>query len=363
MINQRGLCMDIFPDQDSKTVGLPPGTLVYTGDSTDAGTKISILDYNPECLDESPIDDISKCKFFKDRNTVTWLNVDGLTDTVKLGFIGEIFGIHPLTMEDILHTDQRPKVEFFDDYLFIVMKMIYRAKKRSEIVSEQVSFVIGANFVISFQENPEEDVFEGIRQRIRGNKGRIRKMGADYLAYALMDAIIDNYFIVLERQGDRIEDIEEELIKEPTPKTVNKVYRIKRELLYLRKVTWPLRETISMLQKDDTKLIRKETKLYVRDLYDHIIQLLDTIEIYREMTTSMLDLYLTTVSAKMNEIMKVLTIIATIFMPLTFVAGIYGMNFKHMPELEWYFGYPLALLLMGCISFGMLIFFRRKKWI
>jgi len=355
--------MDIFPDQDSKTVGLPPGTLVYTGDSTKAGTKITIIDYNPECLDESPIDDISKCKFFKDRNTVTWLNVDGLTDTEKLGFIGEIFGIHPLTMEDILHTDQRPKVEFFDDYIFVVMKMIYRAKKRSDIISEQVSFIIGTNFVISFQENPDEDVFEGIRERIRNNKGRIRKLGSDYLDYALMDAILDNYFIVLEREGDKIEEIEEELISDPTPRTVKRVYNVKRELLYLRKVTWPLRELISMLQKEESKLIRKDTRIYLRDLYDHIIQLLDTIETYREMTTSMLELYISNMSHKMNEIMKVLTIIATIFMPLTFIAGIYGMNFRFMPELEWYFGYPLSLLLMGGVSLGMLIYFRRKKWI
>jgi magnesium transporter len=243
------------------------------------------------------------------------------------------------------------------------MKMIYRAKKRQDIVSEQVSFIIGSNFVISFQENPEEDVFEGIRERIRNNKGRIRKMGADYLAYALMDAIIDNYFIVLERQGDRIEDIEDELIKDPTPRTVKKVYNIKRELIYLRKVIWPLRELISQVQKEATKLVRKETRLYFRDLYDHIIQLLDTVETYREMTTGMLDLYISTMSNKMNEIMKVLTIIATIFMPLTFIAGIYGMNFKHMPELDWYVGYPLALFIMGAVSIGMLLYFRKKKWI
>jgi len=355
--------MDIFPDQDSKTVGLPPGTLVYTGDAEKGETKVTLIDYNPECLDESPIDDISKCKFFKDRNTVTWLNVDGLTDTERLGFIGEIFGIHPLTMEDILHTDQRPKVEFFDDYIFVVLKMIYRARKRSDIVSEQVSFIIGSNFVISFQENPEEDVFEGIRERIRSNKGRIRKMGADYLAYALMDAMIDNYFIVLEREGDKLEELEETLIEQPSPTTIKRVYSIKRELIYLRKVTWPLRELISMLQKNETKLIRKETRLYIRDLYDHVIQLLDTNRVLPRDDhehAGALPLQHEPQDERDNE------------GPdhhchdlhaLTFIAGIYGMNFKHMPELEWYFGYPVALLLMGSVSLGMLFYFRKKKWI
>jgi len=276
--------------------------------------------------------------------------------------IGKHFSIHPLILEDILHTGQRPKMEDFEDYIFLVVKMFYYDEKDDEIKMEQVSLLLGSNFVISFQER-EGDIFDPIRERIRNHKGRIRMMKADYLGYALLDTIVDNYFIILEKVGENIENMEEELVTRPTPETLQTIHNLKRELIVLRKSIWPLREVVNSLERGESPLINEATGVYLRDVYDHTIQVIDTIETFRDMVSGMLDIYLSSISNKMNEVMKVLTIIATIFIPLTFVAGIYGMNFEFMPELKWHWGYFAALLVMVAVAVIMVFYFRRKRWL
>ena len=261
-----------------------------------------------------------------------------------------------------MHTGQRPKMEDFENYLFIVLKMFQYDEDKPQTKTEQVSLIFGSNYLISFQED-EGDVFDPIRERIRTDRGRIRKMGVDYLAYSLMDAIVDNYFTVLEKIGESIEDIEDEMLKNPTPEILQIIHTLKRELIFLRKSVWPLREVISRLERWESPLIEKSIDIYLRDVYDHTIQVIDALETFRDMLSGMLDVYLTSVSNRMNEVMKVLTIIATIFIPLTLVTGIYGMNFKYMPELDSPWGYPMVYIVMLIISLVMLIYFRRKKWL
>jgi magnesium transporter len=265
-------------------------------------------------------------------------------------------------LEDILNTDQRPKMEDYGEYIYIVLRDLDYSDKSNEIEGEQISLIVGSNFVFSFQER-EGDTFDPIRDRIRNNKGRIRKMGADYLAYALLDSIVDNYFIILERLGEKIEWLEEKLVTDPARETLQTIHHLKRELLFLRKGVWPLREVINSLARGESSLVTEPARVYLRDVYDHTIQTIDTIETYRDMVSGMLDIYLSSVSNRLNSVMKVLTIIATIFMPLTFLAGVYGMNFKFMPELEWRWGYPLVWLIMAGIGVSMLIYFRKKKWL
>jgi magnesium transporter len=277
--------------------------------------------------------------------------------------LGNCFGLHPLVLEDILNTDQRPKMEIYGDYVYIVLKMLYGSDPRRLVETEQVSLILGSNFVISFQEGTEGDVFDPVRERIRSGKGFIRKMGSDYLAYSLIDMIVDNYFIILERLGERIELLEEELVVHPTTKTIQEIQKFKNETILVRRVVWPLREVISGLGRKESPLIKETTEIYLRDVYDHTVQVMDTIEVYREMLSGMLDIYLSSVSNRLNSVMKVLTIIATIFMPLTFIAGIYGMNFKYMPELEWRWGYPAVWLIVAVIGISMLIYFKKKKWL
>jgi magnesium transporter len=276
--------------------------------------------------------------------------------------IGNYLKTHPLVLEDIMHTGQRPKMEDFGDYLFVVLKMLQYEEAANETRTEQVSLILGNNYVVSFQED-EGDVFDLIRDRLRTDRGRIRKMGADYLLYSLLDAIVDNYFMVLEKIGEKIEDIEDDLVKNPTPEVLQTIHQMKRELLYLRKSVWPLREVISRLERWESPLIDQSIDIYLRDVYDHTIQVIDALETFRDMLSGMLDIYLSSVSNRMNEVMKVLTIIATIFIPLTLIAGIYGMNFKYMPELETPWGYPMVYVIMLGVSLVMLMYFRRKRWI
>lgn len=348
--------------QRSKKAGLPPGTLVHIGEKKRERTKISILDYDELHYQEKEIEAIDECLAFKDKPTVTWVNVDGIHEVEVLERLGDCFGLHPLVVEDILNTDQRPKMEDFGDYIFIVLKMLYYNDKTDEIVIEQISLILGPHFVISFQER-EVDVFDPIRERIRSEKGRIRKMGADYLAYALLDVTVDNYFTILEKLGERIEDLEEELVTNPTPETLQTIHDLKREMLFLRRSVWPLREVVSGLERGESSLVQESTGIYLRDVYDHTIQVIDAVETFRDMLSGMLDIYLSSVSNRMNEVMKVLTIIATIFIPLTLIAGIYGMNFRYMPELEWPWAYPMLWLIMLGIGVLMLIYFRRKRWL
>jgi magnesium transporter len=293
---------------------------------------------------------------------VTWVHVDGVHRVETLEKVGSCFQLHPLVLEDILNTDQRPKMEDYGQDLFIVLKMLNYDEKTGQIAAEQISLVLRSHSVISFQEGGG-GVFASLQERIRNGKGRLRKMGADYLAYALLDFIVDHYFLILERLGERIELLEEKLLTDPTTPTLQKIQNLKREMIFLRRWVWPLREVVSGLERGESAWVREATRVYLRDVYDHTIQVMDTVEIFREMLSGMMDIYLSSLNNRMNAVMKVLTIIATIFMPLTFLAGVYGMNFKHMPELEWHWGYPAAWLVMVLIAILMLFIFRRKKWL
>ncbi len=348
--------------RSTKKPGTVPGTLVYVGEKKVEAVRISYIDYDEQNFEEKQVRTIKECFPFKATPSVTWINIDGLHEVEIIEMLGKEFDLHPLMLEDILNTGQRPKAEDFDKYIFVVLKMLSYNDEKQMVQSQQVSLVLGANYVISFQE-AIGDVFEPIRERIRNAKGRIRKMGADYLMYALLDAVVDGYFAILEKLGERIESMEEELVSDPTEKTLQQIHSLKREMIFLRKSVWPLREVISGLQRTESSLIKETTGLYLRDVYDHTIQVIDTVESFRDMVSGMLDIYLSSISNRMNAVMKVLTIIATIFIPLTFIAGVYGMNFRYMPELERHWGYPLVLLVMGIVAIVMLIYFRRKRWL
>ncbi|MBL7170452.1 MAG: magnesium/cobalt transporter CorA [Candidatus Omnitrophica bacterium] len=360
--------MPKFFKKASKQAGLPPGTLVHIGERKAEHTRISIIDYNETEFKETEVKNIEECFPFKETPTTTWINIDGLHDISLIEKIGKCYGLHPLILEDIVNTSQRPKYEDFQNYLYIVVKMLSYDEKEKEIKVEQVSIILGPNYVISFQEI-EGDIFDPIRQRIRNAKGRIRSEGADYLAYSLLDTIVDNYFIVLEQVGERIERIEEEVLGNPTPHTLSAINNLKSDAIFLRKAVWPLRDVISGLERSESPLIRKGTRLFLRDVYDHAIQVIDSVETFRDMISGKLDIYLSSMSNKMNEVMKVLTIIATIFIPITFVAGIYGMNFDpdvsrfNMPELSWKYGYIGAWIVMIVMALIMVYYFKRKKWI
>lgn len=347
----------------SLKTGLPPGTLVHIGVEKVGKSRIRILDYDESSVREKNKAALDECIPFRDTDSVTWIDIEGLQDVGLLDRLGNVYGLHPLILEDILNTDQRPKSDDMESYIYVVLKMLDFDPVTLEIISEQVSLVFGRNFVISIQEGLEGDLFEPLRQRIREGKGRIRKMRPDYLAYSLLDTIIDHYFLILEKFAERIEMLEEDLVSDPRPETLHQIHRMKREMIFLRKSAWPLREVIYGLEKSDSDLIHPATKIFLRDIYDHAVHIIDSIETYREMLSSMLDIYLSSVSNRMNQVMKVLTIIATIFMPLTFLAGVYGMNFRFMPELGWRWGYPLILFFMLGVGAVMLYFFKKKKWL
>ncbi len=346
----------------SNKVGLPPGTLVHIGEKRTEKVKITIIDYDETHFQEKEVETIEECFPFKDKPTVTWINIDGIHEVEIIEKIGKHFEIHPLVLEDIVNAGQQPKMEDLEEYVFVILKMLFYDEETKEIKPEQVSLILGSNFVITFQER-EGDVFNPIRERIRRAKGRIRKMKADYLAYALIDTIVDHYFVVLEKLGEWIESLEEELVSNPTPETLQTIHTLKRELIFLRRSVWPLREAVISLERGESVLIHESTGIYLRDVYDHTIQVIDTIETFRDMVSGMLDVYLSSISNRMNEVMKVLTIIATIFIPLTFIAGLYGMNFKYIPELEWHWGYFAVLSLMVLVVSYMVLYFRKKRWL
>jgi len=351
-----------FIKRKSRKTGMSPGTMVHVGERKVDQVTIAVIDYDIENIDSMVLPTIEKAFPFKDSPTITWLNITGLHDVKLLEKLGKKYQIHPLVLEDILNTDQRPKVEIFENYIFVVLKMLSFDTQKQEIEHEQISLIVGNNFVITFQER-EGDVLNPIRERLKNPLGRMRKNGADYLAYTIIDVIVDHYFILLEKLGEKIEILEENVIENPDRNTVKDLQLLKRELIFLRKSIWPLREVISELTRDETPLVSSFTLPYLRDVYDHTIQVIDTVETFRDMVSGILDIYLSSLSNKMNEVMKVLTIIATIFIPLTFIAGIYGMNFEFMPELKWYWGYPLVWLVMMTILVFMLYYFRRKKWL
>lgn len=351
----------------SEKAGLPPGTPIYLGEQKIEKVKVTVIDYDKDNFSAYSPEVIEGCISLKESPTTSWINVDGLHDVPLIERICNCFGIHPLTIEDILHTTQRPKMDVYDNYIFMVVRMHTFDKETKEIVSEQVGFILNTRFLITFQEKTG-DTFDSVRDRIKKSKGRIRKMGTDYLAYALIDSIVDNYFAVLENVGEEIEFLEDELVLNPVPETLHKIHALKREMILLRKSIWPLRELISSLQREELPQISDSISIYLKDLYDHTIQIVDTVETFRDMISGMLDIYLSSISNRMNEIMKVLTIFAAIFIPLTFIAGIYGMNFNtekspfNMPELSWYLGYPFALAVMGVVGIGMVFYFKRKGW-
>ncbi|QXE89753.1 magnesium/cobalt transporter CorA [Geomonas subterranea] len=347
----------------SKKAGLAPGTLIHMGRDKGGATRVDLVQYDETRLEKRPVTALDECLIKKGIPGVTWINVEGLSDVEVLRHFGSCYGIHPLVLEDILATDQRPKAADYGEYLYVVLKMLGVDDGTGEIKSEQVSLVLGQNYLISFQEGLEGDVFEQVRARLVNEKARLRAMGPDFLLHALLDVIVDHYFLILEKLADRIEDVEDELIDNPTTATVQTIYRLKRQMLFLHKAFWPLREVASSLQRRDSQLIRDTTVIYLRDLYDHTVQVLDTLETLREMLSGMLDIYLSSVSNRLNEVMKVLTIIATIFMPLSFVVGWYGMNFKHMPELEWSYGYPVVFVICLVLAGGMLVYFKNKRWL
>ncbi|HIH27523.1 MAG TPA: magnesium/cobalt transporter CorA [Methanoregulaceae archaeon] len=345
----------------SKKAGLSPGTLHLEGEPRIGPVRITLMDYDAVRYMEKQCDSIEECFPYRDTGTITWINIDGLANTEVIEKIGRHFAIHPLILEDILNTEQRPKMEDLDSYLYLNLKMLMLAGPEKEIRAEHVSMIIGPHHLISFQETVG-DVFDPVRDRIRRD-GRIRKNGPDYLAYALIDDIVDNYFIVMEQIQERVEDLEEELVVHPLQQSLRKINQLKKEMIFLRKAVWPLRELITGLERTDSPLIQESTHIYLRDVYDHTIQVIDTLETLRDMVSGMLDIYLSGLSYKMNEIMKVLTLIATIFIPLTFVAGVYGMNFHYMPELTWEYGYITVWGVMIAIVIVMLSYFRKREWI
>jgi magnesium transporter len=354
--------MPRFIKKTSKKAGLSPGTLVHIGEKKAEKTKFFLIHYDQEQLQEKQLATIDESFPYKDTPPVTWINIDGLHEINIIEKIGHHFNIHPLTLEDIVNTGQRPKAEDYDDYIFIVFKMLFYDDVNTHITSEQVSLIFGAHYLISFQEK-EGDVFNFVRERIRKAKGRIRKSGPDYLTYALIDATVDHYFFILEKVGEKLEQIEEELLENPKPQTLESIHSLKREMIYFRKQVWPIRELLNHLMHEESQLVQESSHIFFRDIYDHTIQVIDTIESMRDVLTGMLDLYLSTLSNKMNEVMKVLTIMATIFIPLTFVAGIYGMNFKFMPELEWKWSYPVLWGVLVAIFILLLFWFKRKRWL
>lgn len=346
-----------------KTVNRSPGTVHYRGKKQSSITNVEIINYSKDRYNKIETTKVEDAFHFKKSDQVTWINVNGLNNTSEIEKLGGHYELHPLTLEDIVNTNHRPKIDEFDDYLFIVLKMLYY-KNDDELIYEQVSLVVGKTYVLTFQE-ADGDVFNDLRDRISSGKGRIRGLGSDYLMYAILDAVVDHYLTVIDALGDVIEDMEDRVFEgsSDSNQTPTKIQALKREILKIRRSVFPMRDVIKHLDNIDHPIVDIKTHNFLRDLYDHIIQVNEYIEMYREMIWSMLDMYMTLISNKMNEVMKVLTIIATIFIPLTFIAGIYGMNFDNMPELHYRYSYFILLGIMFGIFVMMLIYFRKKKWL
>lgn len=354
--------------QRLKEVGLPPGTLIHVGAKKSDVVRIRQFDYNETHFEEKELISIDECPSFIGKEAVTWINIEGLHQVDIIEKIGRRLNLHPLILEDILDTRQRPKMSDFEDYLLVFARMLSYQEGDEHLESEQFSLILGPGYVISFQETPG-DFFDVIISRLKLSKDPIRKKRADYLAYALLDAVVDNYFHVLEKIGEASADVEEQLISDAGPEILQYIQGLKRKLITMRKAIWPLREVIGALERGEPELIQDKTKIFLRDVYEHIIQVMDTVETYRDMASGMFDVYLSSMSNRMNEIMKILTIFASIFIPLTLITGIYGMNFNpskspfNMPELSWYYGYPFALGLMIVVAAALFLFCKKKKWL
>lgn len=343
-----------------------PGTIII--DVNAPPPIIFLIDYNQTNVIRKQLHTPEECAPYLDKESVSWVDVQGLGSADTLERLGKVFDLHPLVLEDVVNVPERPKIEEYDDQLVIISRMVVPKERVCGFYSEQISLVLGKYYLLTVQEEPEHDCLEGVRSRIEKGKGLIRSSGADYLAYTLLDAIIDGFFPVLELYGERIEELEEEVIVNPTPKTLQKIYKIRRELLQLRRAIWPQRDAINSLIREGNDLISDEVRIYLRDCYDHAVQVIDMVETYRELASGLMDVYLSAVSNRMNEVMKFLTVMSSIFIPLTFVAGIYGMNFNteksrwNMPELNWYWGYPLCLAVMAAIAGGLIFVFWRRGW-
>lgn len=348
--------------KNRKKVGESPGSLIHIGDYSSEKIELTLIEYNKEFYERKELNKIEECFQRKDASTIKWVNIEGVHDVSIIEKIGKQFSFHPLMLEDILNTNQRPKMDDYEDYILVVLKMIYYNEEKREVVTEQVSLVLVDNYVFCFQEF-KGDVFDGIRERISTAKGNIRKLGADYLMYAIIDSIVDSYFIILEKLGDNAEEIEHKLMEEPEKEILQNIYNTKRELIYLNNSVWPLREVIGNLTRTDSKLIGENTQLYLNDIHDHIMQIVDVIDSYRDIMSGMLDTYLSSISNRTNDVMKTLTIFSSIFIPLTFLAGIYGMNFKYFPELGIPWAYPAFWVITVVMIILMLLYFRRKRWL
>ena len=344
-------------------LGQDPGTIFYVGTKeSNRPAKLDLIEYNEAFFQESTLNNISQCNHTLGQNTVKWLNVDGVYDSKAIAEIGKKFSLHPLLLEDVTNTLQRPKVDEYENVLFVVAKMLRYDEIKKCIEIEQVSLVLGENFLISFQEDIEGDLFDHLRIQIRNNKQKITKSKADYLLYLMLDIMVDHYFVMLEKIGEEMDEMEDLLISDTQKDILTDIYRLKRELILLRKNIWPMREMLGTLERADFSLLSKSSHFYFRDIYDHAIQAIETIEMDRDMLSGMMEIYLTTASNRLNSIMKVLTTIYTIFIPLTFIVGVYGMNFDFMPELHWKYGYLSVWVIMITTVIFMIIYFKRKKW-
>jgi magnesium transporter len=353
---------DYFYDEP----GTIPGTLTIGKDAKPP--QIVLIDYNEHRATRVELPTPEACIPYLDSESVSWVDVRGFGSEDILRRMGVVFGLHPLVLEDIVNVPQRPKVEEYEHQLVVITRMVTPHEKDGGFYTEQVSFILGKYYLLTVQEEPETDTFTPVRDRIRTSKGSIRKNGADYLAYTLIDTIIDGFFPILEDYGERLEELEDEVVIKPTRKTLEKIYTIKRELLTLRRAIWPQRDAINSLIRDGYDLVSEEVRIYLRDCYDHCSQVLDMLETYRELAGSLMDVYLSSVGNRMNEVMKLLTVISSIFIPLTFIAGLYGMNFNpdaspwNMPELNWYWGYPACLLLMAGSAIALISYFWKRGW-
>ena len=344
-----------------KKIGLAPGTLIHVGEQKMERPVFSYLDYSDDFFHSENDASLETCLQLKNQPTVSWINLDGVHDISQVDAFGKAFDLHSLTLEDILNTNHPPKFEEFENSALIIMKIFFFDEQAHQVLAEQISLVLTAENVLTFQEQ-SGDVFNEVRRRLERKSGRIRQRGSDYLAYALLDSVVDSYFHVLEKIGERLDYLETELISRPTQELLQQVHQLKGQLIYLRKSVWPMRELIGNLMHSESPLIADSTNIFLRDLYDHGVQALDTVESFRDTASGLVDLYVSSVSQRMNEVMQVLTIMASIFIPLTFIAGIYGMNFEQMPELRWRYGYLMVWGLMITCAVGMLWFFKRKKW-
>jgi magnesium transporter len=346
----------------SRKAGLPPGSLVHVGEVRETQTRISIVDYNKDILEEQTVESIEQILQCRERDTVTWVNIEGLGNVELIGAIGEQFNIHPLVLEDILNTHQRPKLEEYEDYLYCVLKGISLAENGFAVDYEQISILILNDFVFTFKEKQDE-IFEPVKRRLRSSKGHFRSQGADYLAYVVLDTIVDSYFTLQDSLDDIVDSVEENLLTDPTAETLTTIQEVKRELIFIRRSISPLREMLNAILRSESPLIEAKTLIYFRDISDHVLRISESIESSRDMVAGLLDIYITSISNKMNEIMKVLTVFASIFIPLTLIAGIYGMNFEYMPELKWKWAYPVLWAAFIAIPVILLGYFKKKKWL